>query len=110
MPEKMTSILDKRAILAQMWEEDRDNPSLQKLFEYGDIGFPIASSIEQDIVPNTLVAEKYIEDLWDVMLQYFGVEDTGEYNHWLDIADEAGWEWVESSQVPKYLAKLEKEK
>jgi hypothetical protein len=107
MPETLHS--DKRAILAQMWEEDRENLALQKLFEYGDIGFPLASSIENDIVASTLVAEKYIEDLWNVMLQYFGVEDTGEYNHWTDIADAAGWEWVENSEVPAYLEKLEKE-
>ena len=100
---------DKRAILAQMWEEDRENLALQKLFDYGEIGFPLASSIENDIVASTLVAEKYIDDLWNVMLQYFGVEDTGEYNHWLDIADAAGWEWVENSEVPKHLEKLEKE-
>jgi hypothetical protein len=107
MPETLHS--DKRAILAQMWEEDRENLALQKLFEYGDIGFPLASSIENDIVASTLVAEKYIDDLWNVMLQYFGVEDTGEYNHWLDIADAAGWKWVENSEVPEYLDKLEKE-
>jgi hypothetical protein len=97
MPETLHS--DKRAILAFMWEDDRDHPELQELFQYGDIGFPLASSIQRDIVPQTLQAEKYIDDLWQYVLDFFGVEDSGKYHYWWDIAEQAGWDWVDRSKL-----------
>jgi hypothetical protein len=97
MPETLHS--DKRAILAFMWEDDRDHPELQRLFSYGDIGFPLASAIQKDIVPQTLQAEKYIDDLWKFVLDFFGVEDTGEYHYWWDIAEQGGWDWVDKSKL-----------
>jgi hypothetical protein len=109
MSERKTLLADRRAILATMWEDDRDNPFLKELFDYGDIGFALASSIQRDIVPQTLQAEKYIDDLWRVVLEYFGVEDTGKYIYWWDIAEEAGWEWIKEDDVPAYMAKIKKE-
>lgn len=109
MPERKTSLADRRFILSYMWEEDRENPFIKELIEYGDIGFPLASSIEKDIVPQTLVAEKYIDDLWDRTLEYFGVEDTGEYVYWYDIADKAGWKWIKNEDVPDELERIQKE-
>jgi hypothetical protein len=93
MSEKITSLANKRAILADMWREELDNESLQELFEYGDIGFPLAYVIEEDIVPQTLVAQKYIDDLWEKTLLYLGIEDTGEYENFDEMALDAGWEW-----------------
>jgi hypothetical protein len=97
MSEKITPPSDRRAILAELWREERDNESLQELFEYGDIGFPLAYTIEEDIVPQTLVAQKYLDDLWEHLLLYFGVDDTGEYEGWEEIALDAGWEWKQDS-------------
>jgi hypothetical protein len=96
MPKRKTPLADRRAILALMWEDDREHPDLQALFEYGDIGFPLASCIQRDIVPQTLQAEKYIDDLWQYVLDFFGVEDSGKYHYWWDIADQAAdWECVQ---------------
>lgn len=93
MSEKITQLANRRAILADMWREELDNESLQELFEYGDIGFPLAYVIQEDIVPQTLVAQKYIDDLWEKTLLYLGIEDTGEYESFDEMALDAGWEW-----------------
>jgi hypothetical protein len=99
MPEKITPLSDRRAILSEMWSAERSNESLQELFEYGDIGFALAYMIEEDIVPQTLVAEKYLDDLWERLLLYFGVDDTGEYESWEEIALDAGWEWKQDPNL-----------
>jgi hypothetical protein len=109
MPENTTPLSEKRFILAHMWEEHRDNPFIKELFEYGDIGFPLASAIQNDIVPQTLVAEKYIDDLWQYVLDFFGVEDSGEYVYWHDIAEKAGWKWIKNEDVPDELERIQKE-
>lgn len=90
---------NKISILAEMWAGERQNESLQELFEYGDIGFPLAYCIEEGIVPSTLVSEKYIDDLWEKLLLYFGVDDTGEYESWDEIAIDAGWEWKQDPNL-----------
>jgi hypothetical protein len=93
MSEKITPLADRRAILAEMWREELDNESLRELFEYGDIGFPLSYVIQEDIVPQTSVAQKYIDDLWEKALLYLGIEDTGEYESFDEMALDAGWEW-----------------
>ena len=109
MSEIRTPLSDRRLLLADMWEEHRDNPFIKELFEYGDIGFPLASAIENDIVPQTLVAEKYIDDLWEYVLDFFGVEDTGEYVYWHDISEKAGWELIKNEDIPAVLERMRKE-
>jgi hypothetical protein len=92
-----TPLSDRTRILSEMWAGERANESLQDLFAYGDIAFPLAYCIEEGVVAPTLVSEKYIDDLWEKLLLYFGIEDTGEYDDWSEIGIDAGWTWQENS-------------
>jgi hypothetical protein len=44
--------------------------------EYGDLGFPLAYAIHKEIVKPTELAEKYIDELWDLLLAGLDLEDS----------------------------------
>jgi hypothetical protein len=64
-------------ILAEMFVSDKDDEDLQDLFAYGDLGFPLAYCIANGIVKKTKKAKKLIEEVFDLTISSFGLEDEG---------------------------------
>lgn len=73
-----TPYLTKAEILADLWLNYRSDVDFQDFIEYNDIGLPLAYVIANRIVESTPVAERFIEETFDLLLTSLEVEsDTG---------------------------------
>jgi hypothetical protein len=72
-----TSYTDKCAILAELWLNYRSDKELQDFLEYNDLGLPLAYAIDSDIVKSTEMAQRFVEETFDLLLASLKVEDTG---------------------------------
>jgi hypothetical protein len=90
MSETATTPFSNRvAILAELWMDYREEPGYTDLMEYGDLGFPLAYAIYNDIAKPTVLAEKYIDELWDLLLAGLDIEDSGDFEDLADLFDSA---------------------
>jgi hypothetical protein len=65
-------------ILADLWLNYRHEESVLDLFEYFDLGFPLAFAHNQGMVKLEPVAKTMVETAWAGVLEAFGhEEDTG---------------------------------
>lgn len=48
-------------------------------FEYNDLGLPLAFMIEQKIVESTPVAQVYIEETFELLVESLGLDSEEEY-------------------------------
>ena len=85
----ITPFSNKVAVLAELWIDYREEPGYTDLMEYGDLGFPLAYAIYNDIAKPTELAQKYIEELWDLLLAGLDIEDDGEFETLSDLFDSA---------------------
>lgn len=73
----MTSFENKCNILADLWMDYRDDEEFKDFLEYNDLGLPIAYAISNKIVSSLPMAEKFIEETFDLFLASLEIEDTG---------------------------------
>jgi hypothetical protein len=66
-------------ILAELWMDYREEESAKDLFQYGDLGFPLAYAIAEGIVESSPLAEQYIKEIWELLLSMLDIEDNGEF-------------------------------
>jgi hypothetical protein len=85
----ITPFSNQIAILAELWMDYRETEAYKDLCEYGDLGFPLAYAFHNEIVQPTEIANKYIGELFDLLLATLKIEDTGEYEVLDDVFDEA---------------------
>ena len=72
-----THFSNKCAILAELWLSYRSDPEFDDFVEYNDLGLPIAYAIANDIVKPTEMAQKFIEETFDLLLASLEVDDIG---------------------------------
>jgi hypothetical protein len=72
-----TSYTDKCSILAELWLNYRSDEEFQDFIEYNDLGLPLAYAIDNSIVKSTEMAQRFVEESFDVFLASLNVEDTG---------------------------------
>lgn len=72
-----TSFEDKCDILADIWLNYRDEEDFKDFIEYNDLGLPLAYAIGEDIVKITPIAEKFINETFELLLAGLEIEDTG---------------------------------
>ena len=72
-----TNYTDKCAILAEVWLNYRSDEQFHDFIEYNDLGLPLAYAIDSDIVKSTEMAQRFIEETFDLLLASLKVEDTG---------------------------------
>jgi hypothetical protein len=72
-----TTFENKCAILSELWMDERDAEDLQDLFNYGDLGFPLAYAIANGIVEETDKARSFVEETFDLLISSYGLEDEG---------------------------------
>lgn len=72
-----TNYTDKCAILAELWLNYRGDEQFTDFVEYNDLGLPIAYAIDNDIVKSTEMAQRFVEETFDLLLASLNVEDTG---------------------------------
>jgi len=72
-----TTYSDKCLILADLWLNYRSDEQFKDFVEYNDLGLPLAYAIANSIVDNTEIAEKFVNETFDLLLAGLGIEDTG---------------------------------
>jgi hypothetical protein len=72
-----TPFSDKCQILAELWLNYRNEPEFEDFLEYNDLGLPIAYALANSIVKSTEMAERFVEETFDLLLASLGVEDDG---------------------------------
>jgi len=67
----------------------RNAIEFQDFIEYNDLGLPLAYAINEGIVKSTDLAEKFIEETFDLFIAGLSIEDTGFENldDLLELAD-----------------------
>jgi hypothetical protein len=73
-----TSIETKAKILSDFYLEFKSDPEYEDFFSFNDPGLPIAYAISSGIVGSTEVAEGFINETFELLIDLFGItEDTG---------------------------------
>jgi hypothetical protein len=72
-----TSYTNKCFILAKLWLNYKADKEFQDFIEYNDLGLPLAYAIDNDIVKSSEMAQRFVEETFDLFLATVGVEDTG---------------------------------
>jgi hypothetical protein len=72
-----TNYTDKCSILAELWLNYRNDENFQDFIEYNDLGLPLAYAIDNDIVKSTEMAQRFVEETFDLFVASLEVEDTG---------------------------------
>jgi hypothetical protein len=72
-----TSYTDKCSILAELWLNYRQDEQFQDFIEYNDLGLPLAYAIDNNIVKSSEMAQRFVEESFDVFLASLEIEDTG---------------------------------
>lgn len=74
----MTTFTNKCNILSELWMGYRgEEGELQDFISYNDLGLPLAHFISIQIVESTVMAEKYVEETFALLLESLGRQDTG---------------------------------
>ena len=69
----------KYAILSDLWTNYKTDKDMADFFEYNDLGLPLAFMIEQKIVESTPVAQVYIEETFELLVESLGLDSDDEF-------------------------------
>ena len=72
-----TLFSDKCQILAELWLNYRNDEEFEDFLEYNDLGLPIAYALANNIVKSTEMAERFVEETFDLLLAALELEDDG---------------------------------
>lgn len=72
-----TTFSNKTTILADLWLNYRDDSNFKDFVEYNDLGLPLAYLLANGVVESNPIADKFVEETFDLLLSGLGVEDTG---------------------------------
>ena len=72
-----TSYTAKCSILAELWLNYRSDKEFQDFTEYNHLGLPLAYAIDNDIVKSSEMAQRFVEETFDLFLSSLDVEDKG---------------------------------
>ena len=80
----------KHKILANLWTNYKDDQDMNDFFEFNDLGLPLAFMIEQKIVKSTPVAQVYVEETFELLVDSLGLDPDDEFesiDEMLELAD-----------------------
>jgi hypothetical protein len=80
----------KHKILANLWTNYKDDQDMTDFFEFNDLGLPLAFMIEQKIVKSTPVAQVYVEETFELLVDSLGLDPDDEFEsieEMLELAD-----------------------
>lgn len=72
-----TTFTNKIDILSELWISYRDQEEFADFVEYNDLGLPLAYLIGADVVKTTEMADRLINETFDLLLAGLGIEDEG---------------------------------
>jgi hypothetical protein len=72
-----TTSENKASILAELWMNYRDDENFDDFISYNDIGLPLAYVLSTGIVKPTEMANRFINETFELLLASLEVEDQG---------------------------------
>ena len=72
-----TSLQNKTNILAQLYVDYKGDEEFSDFIEYNDIGLPLAYFLAEGIVQSTVIAERFINETFELFLAGLGIQDEG---------------------------------
>lgn len=72
-----TPFSTKCEILAELWLNYRYDEEFSDFIEYADLGLPLAYAIANGIVPQSELADKFVEETFDLLLGAMDLTDVG---------------------------------
>jgi hypothetical protein len=78
-----TAFENKCDILADVWLTYRNDEEFADFISYNDIGLPLAYVLSNEIVTKTDVAERFINETFDLLLAGLGIDE------------DKGWEFLD---------------
>ena len=77
MSETPTSPFSNRCfILGELWLNYRDDEQFEDFISYNDLGLPLAYAFANGIAKQTELAERYVNETYELLAQALGVSDT----------------------------------
>ena len=64
-------------IISDLWIKYGDEEVLSDFMSYNDLGLALAFAIHEDIVKATTLAEAYVNETFDLLLEAMKLEDKG---------------------------------
>lgn len=75
-------------ILSELWLGYREDEQFGDFVEYNDIGLPLAYLLDNDIVKSTPMAERFINETYDLLITALGLIDDKEYGSIDEMLDD----------------------
>jgi hypothetical protein len=72
-----TTIETRAEILAELWLNYRDDEDFEDFVSYNDLGLPLSYMLTAKIVKTTEMADKFVNETFDLLLASLEIEDTG---------------------------------
>ena len=66
-------------ILGDLWLNYRQDEEFQDFIEYNDLGLPLAYAFANEIAKETELAERYINESYELLAEALGVSNTEEF-------------------------------
>jgi hypothetical protein len=76
-PIQNTPYSNRLNILSELWLSYRNEEEFKDFIEYNDLGLPLAYAIDNAIVESTEIAERFVNETFDILLAGLDVEDNG---------------------------------
>lgn len=64
-------------ILSNLWLSYRNDEEFKDFIEYSDLGLPLAYLIHNGIVESTEMAERFVDETFDILLAGLDLDDVG---------------------------------
>jgi hypothetical protein len=74
-------------ILGDLWLNYRNDKEFEDFIEYNDLGLPLAYAFANEIAKETEIAEKYVNESYDLLAESLGVSDTEVFDSLEDMLD-----------------------
>lgn len=84
-----TTIESKAQILSELWQDYREDNDFKDFIEYNDLGLPLAYAFANEIAKETELAERYVNESYDLLAESLGVSGTEPFDSLEDMLEQS---------------------
>jgi hypothetical protein len=81
----VTTYSNKAIILADLWQDYRDDEDFQDFIEYNDLGLPLAYAVANGIVESNPMVEQFVEESFRLLLVGLEIKEDGDFETLDDV-------------------------
>ena len=76
-------------ILGELWLNYRNDEQFQDFIEYNDLGLPLAYAFANEIAKETEIAERYVNESYELLAESLGVSGTEPFDSLDDMLEQS---------------------